>query len=405
MHCILQLLGGLKMGKILTKEFLSENKKRLFLIILAVVILSITAVGYVLTFNQVTIMDGEEEWSIKTRKETVQEVLEDQGISYIKEDAIMPSLDSKIEDEITIVIKRAVDIIIKSDEKTYELLTPVEDVAAAIEQAGITLGEKDYIVPALNEKLKQGMKIEIARAVPCYIQADGQKIDLLTTASSVQDAIEEAQLTLGDMDKISPALNETIQEDTIIKIIRVTEQTETLVEEINFKTIKQNANDMNKGTTKITTKGIKGEKEKQIKITYEDDKEVKREILEEKIIKEPVDQVVKVGTKALPSVQTNRGGEVNRRLTVTATAYSVAQPSLSRYTANGTDLHANPRVIAVDPKVIPLGTKVNIRGYGTYIAADIGTAIKGNRIDIHFPTVQECKRFGVRTVTIEIYGR
>ena len=405
MHCILQLLGGLKMGKILTKEFLSENKKRLFLIILAVAILSITAVGYVLTFNQVTIMDGEEEWSIKTRKETVQEVLEDQGISYIKEDAIMPSLDSKIEDEITIVIKRAVDIIIKSDEKTYELLTPVEDVAAAIEQAGITLGEKDYIVPALNEKLKQGMKIEIARAVPCYIQADGQKIDLLTTASSVQDAIEEAQLTLGDMDKISPALNETIQEDTIIKIIRVTEQTETLVEEINFKTIKQNANDMNKGTTKITTKGIKGEKEKQIKITYEDDKEVKREILEEKIIKEPVDQVVKVGTKALPSVQTNRGGEVNRRLTVTATAYSVAQPSLSRYTANGTDLHANPRVIAVDPKVIPLGTKVNIRGYGTYIAADIGTAIKGNRIDIHFPTVQECKRFGVRTVTIEIYGR
>ena len=93
-----------------------------------------------------------------------------------------------------------------------------------------------------------------------------------------------------------------------------------------------------------------------------------------------------------------------KTMTMKATAYSTAQPGLGRYTANGTDLHTNPRVISVDPRVIPLGTKVSVEGYGTYIAADTGGAIKGNRIDIHFSTVQECINFGRRNVKITIHN-
>ena len=93
----------------------------------------------------------------------------------------------------------------------------------------------------------------------------------------------------------------------------------------------------------------------------------------------------------------------DQRMTMQATAYSTAQPELGRYTANGTDLHANPMVIAVDPKVIPLGTKVTVEGYGTYMAADTGGAIKGNRIDIHFGTVQECIDFGRKQVDIIVH--
>lgn len=89
--------------------------------------------------------------------------------------------------------------------------------------------------------------------------------------------------------------------------------------------------------------------------------------------------------------------------TMQASAYSTQQKNLSRYTADGTDLIKNPRVVAVDPKVIPLGTKVKIEGYGTYISADTGGAIKGNRIDIHFQTVKECFDFGRRDVKVTIY--
>jgi cystine transport system substrate-binding protein len=85
-----------------------------------------------------------------------------------------------------------------------------------------------------------------------------------------------------------------------------------------------------------------------------------------------------------------------------ATAYSCEAASMGRYSAYGIDLWVNPRVIAVDPNVIPLGTMVKIEGYGVYIAGDTGSAIIGNHIDIHFPTYQESCDFGRRDVAVHI---
>lgn len=79
---------------------------------------------------------------------------------------------------------------------------------------------------------------------------------------------------------------------------------------------------------------------------------------------------------------------------VQATAYSRAEPGSSNFTFNGIDLRQNPQVIAVDPSVIPIGSIVNVEGYGTAIAADTGGAIKGNIIDVHFPTVEQCTAWG-----------
>ena len=89
-------------------------------------------------------------------------------------------------------------------------------------------------------------------------------------------------------------------------------------------------------------------------------------------------------------------------LTVEATAYSYAEAGLSNYTADGTNLVNDPMVIAVDPRVIPLGTMVEIPGYGVFRAADTGGAIVGNKIDVHFPTVAQTYNFGRRTITIRI---
>lgn len=89
-------------------------------------------------------------------------------------------------------------------------------------------------------------------------------------------------------------------------------------------------------------------------------------------------------------------------ITVEATAYSYAEAGLSNYTADGTNLISDPNVIAVDPSVIPLGSMVEIPGYGVFRAADTGGAIVGNRIDIHFTTVEQCYTFGRRTLTIRV---
>jgi 3D (Asp-Asp-Asp) domain-containing protein len=84
-----------------------------------------------------------------------------------------------------------------------------------------------------------------------------------------------------------------------------------------------------------------------------------------------------------------------KRLTVVATAYS-----LPGHTASG--LPVGPGIVAVDPTVIPMGTRMAIPGYGDAIAADVGSAIKGNRIDVWFPKLEQAKAWGAKTVTIAV---
>ena len=103
-------------------------------------------------------------------------------------------------------------------------------------------------------------------------------------------------------------------------------------------------------------------------------------------------------SKAESSIITSTGKE----FVAEATAYSYKQAGLSNYTAMGIDLRSNPNVIAVDPTQIPLGTLVEVPGYGVAIAGDTGGDIKGNRIDLHYPEVQQAMDFGRQKITIKV---
>ena len=108
----------------------------------------------------------------------------------------------------------------------------------------------------------------------------------------------------------------------------------------------------------------------------------------------------KVLTKS--TVESSTTTSTSKEFAAEATAYSYKQPGLSNYTAMGIDLRSNPNVIAVDPTKIPLGTLVEVPGYGVAIAGDTGGDIKGNRIDLHYPEVQQAKDFGRREITIKV---
>lgn len=107
-------------------------------------------------------------------------------------------------------------------------------------------------------------------------------------------------------------------------------------------------------------------------------------------------------TPAEESQQSSSNNQSGRTITVQATGYSTQQANLSSHTATGINLLQNPRVIAVDPSVIPLGSMVEVEGMGVYIAGDTGGAIRGKIIDIHFTTVNAALRWGRRTVNIRI---
>ncbi|WP_374722772.1 3D domain-containing protein [Peribacillus tepidiphilus] len=114
-------------------------------------------------------------------------------------------------------------------------------------------------------------------------------------------------------------------------------------------------------------------------------------------------QVLKVA--AVKSASTTKPSGSYRVLKVTATAYTASCKSCSGITATGLNLKKNPnlKVISVDPRVIPLGSKVYVEGYGYAIAADKGSAVRGNKIDVFIPNKKRALQWGKRTVTVRIY--
>ncbi|WML43784.1 3D domain-containing protein [Neobacillus sp. PS3-40] len=105
------------------------------------------------------------------------------------------------------------------------------------------------------------------------------------------------------------------------------------------------------------------------------------------------------------STQTKKAQlNVVKEITVKATAYNVSCKKCSGITATGINLKKNPqqKVISVDPKVIKLGTKVYVEGYGYAIAADKGNAIKGNKIDVFISSHKEALKWGSKTVKVKI---
>ena len=96
-----------------------------------------------------------------------------------------------------------------------------------------------------------------------------------------------------------------------------------------------------------------------------------------------------------PSVE-DKPTSTGKVLYMESTAYSYTEPGSSYYTAMGIDLRQNSQVVAVDPNVIPLGTMVEVEGYGIALAADTGGAIKGNILDVHLGSVEACRQWGRR---------
>lgn len=124
--------------------------------------------------------------------------------------------------------------------------------------------------------------------------------------------------------------------------------------------------------------------------------EAQEEVVEETVVEETVEPA----EPAAESTQTSKNGYT---MTVEATAYSRNQPVLSNHTFTGIDLRENPRVIAVDPDVIPLGSTIVVPGYGEYVAGDTGGAIIGNRIDVHIESLQEAIQFGRQSIEVQVF--
>ncbi len=240
------------------------------------------------------------------------------------------------------------------------------------------------------------------KSVLVTIKSDGAQRQVRTGQATVSATLKEAGVEVGPQDLVSPPFDDRVRDGVRITVVRVREELETVVEPIRFDTVKTFSKSIPAGEVKETRAGEQGERVVRSRVRYEDGQPVSETIVSAEITKQAVNRIVCIGSRGR---YTSRGAFRTRRvLTMQATAYDPGPRSCGKYATGRTacGLRAGYGVVAVDPKVIPLGTHLYVEGYGHAVAGDRGRAIKGDRIDLGFPTYREAMRFGRKTVTVHV---
>lgn len=298
-------------------------------------------------------------------------------------------------------------ITINIDDKKQTFITYKGTVKDVLDEQGIKVGEKDNIEPSLNAKIKKNTTITLKKAIPIKFVCGNSSVQIYTAKETVKDALESEADLLKDsgisfdeaLDEVSPNLNSRIEKDSTIQIFNVEKQQKKQMETIAYETAIEKDDKLMVGSTEVKTKGQNGQKEVTYEIVYKNGVETNRKITSTKIISEPTTQVILQGTGTI--LTASRGdGAAKKCITCSATAYSG-----HGLTSSGRKTLRDPSgvsTVAVDPTVIPIGSKVYIDGYGYAIAADTGGAIKGNKIDLYFNSEEECSSWGRKQVQVKI---
>ena len=309
------------------------------------------------------------------------------------------------------------EVFINDNGKTVLLKTMKNTVSEVLDQSGIKISSDDFINLPLDTKLQKIRRneINIKRAVPIYIAVDGKEQTIMTYRDTVKEALTNSLIKLSDKDKLDGAsFDDKISKEMKFKVIRVKEEILSEKTDIPFKVLSRENNHLDKGKEVVVEDGKEGIREKKFRVVYEDGKQVLKELMNDSIVAAPISRIIEFGT--ILNFKTSRGDVVRyqKELDMRATSYTASYEDTGKgpgdpgFGITYTGVKVRKGIIAVDPRVIPLGTRVYIEGigstpdYGFAVAADIGGAIKGNKIDLYFDDKKTVYRWGVRKVKVYI---
>jgi 3D (Asp-Asp-Asp) domain-containing protein len=218
---------------------------------------------------------------------------------------------------------------------------------------------------------------------------------------TVGEAIDSLNMPLGSMDRVSPSTSSPLLPGERIVIKRVHVENQIVKAALPYETIFKMSHDLEPGRIAPGHPGKPGVVQKTYAIMYVNDKATSHRLVATKVLVPAVDDVTYAGirlrmARALPS----RSGAYRRLrcLSMLATGYSPYEGSSTGRCATG--MRAGYGVVAVDPRVISLGTRLYIEGYGYAVAGDTGGAIKGHRIDLGHTTYDEASAVGRQRVKV-----
>ena len=324
------------------------------------------------------------------RYETIRELLSDLEIEAAPEDllfldGILVSPETRL---ITganhsLQIEKPEAIVLSKGSFSEQFRTTYPTLGASLWSYDIFLEAGDKINPPLDNPINGSTEAKLEKSQEINIQLSNGVIKSKTGASTVGGALSESGISLQGLDYSRPGENAPLPENGHIQVIRVREEQFLESEPIPFDTETQPVADLEIDNRSLVQSGVLGLMTKRIRVRYEDEEEISRQVEDEYVSQPPQAEIIGYGTKVVPRTLDTPGGQITywRALEMYAVSYNVT--SNGGYgTATGVPLAKG--VAAIDPRYIPYGTQMDVPGYGSALAADTGGGIKGRMIDLGY---------------------
>lgn len=393
----------------------------------------------------VTIVDDGVTTVHETRGESVLDVLEETGIVIDEADVVTPALSADIPLDRVIQIERARTVSLQIGYGQIETIeTRERTVEDVLLRYGVSVRDGDDVYPGIRTPITSGMTIRYQPVVALDVIVGDEAKTVYTMAQTVEQALQEANVTVSDKDTVEPALTTPVRDGMTITVNESRDVVQYESRLIPFEIVREEDDTLALGETEVVQVGVPGLERTRYALTVENGTITNRTETSVETLRTVRPQIIKLGTKVAaepeasqeteqeetatpePSSPFREEAEIKieetpraedvldfnsaKQLLVEATAYTNnAEDTVtfdgrvltrSGYDVTDTILYEGMRIIAVDPAVIPLGTRVYVEGFGMAIALDTGSAIKGNKIDVMMDSKEEAVTFGRQPLTI-----
>ena len=279
----------------------------------------------------------------------------------------------------------------------HEIRTMDSTWKQALRHLALRIGPHTRLNLPLSASVKRPLVIR--RAIPVVVSAYRYHYRVWTTQYQVGRVLQKLGIKLGHLDSVYPPLATTIRPHLRIVVTRRWLVAHTMTASLPYGTTYRPDPQLFRGNREIVHYGHNGVRRETIQVEMQDGHPVKHRLVATRVLEPALNTLIAYGTLDV----VNRGSGVvtfTREINMVATAYWPNPAWSTGYTATG--MKAQYGIVAVDPSVIPLGTKLYIPGYGFALAEDTGGAIIGDRIDLCFNDPTQVVNWGVRQVKVFI---
>jgi resuscitation-promoting factor RpfB len=278
-----------------------SKSKTVLAVLVAAIVLAVggTTVGYAALNKSVTLsLDGRAE-KVSAMGGTVGDVLESEGIEVTDRDLVAPGVDQPIEEgtRITVRFARPLELAVDGEEKTYWVTST--DVAGALGEIGRRFSGADLSTSRGASISRDGMRLAVVTPKTLQVKLgakDAKKAEV--TALTVKGALKELGVKMEKQDQVKPGLGTEIADgDKLVFTDIRTAEKRVKAESIDFDTVEREAPNMLEGETDTVRSGREGARDVTYRLTYRNGELVATKVLRAEVTREPVDAIVKVGTK------------------------------------------------------------------------------------------------------------